>query len=99
MDKTWKRHEREVAKKLGTHRIANSGFGQPDIIYKNFAIEHKSRKGYPSWIKDAIEQAETNAKELDPVTIFTFYGDNKLHKVVMISLELFQRLADNEEKM
>ncbi len=57
----WKHHERAVAAVLGTRRLPNNGQGHPDIRLPDWALQVKTRKTLPRWLKQAQEQAQRDA--------------------------------------
>jgi hypothetical protein len=64
--KDWKQAERRVAKLLGDKRVPVSGRTRgdcPDVEHPTLSIECKSRKKLPTWIEDAMNQAEASAKD------------------------------------
>lgn len=71
----WKEAERETAKALGTTRIPNNGFGQPDLVVPSrgirpaIAVQVKTRAAIPAWFSDAVEQSVLDATNTDESTI------------------------------
>lgn len=63
MGKTWKQVEREIAQRLGAHRVGCTGKATPDAETDWLAVEVKHRARYPEWFTSAMEQAEANAKD------------------------------------
>jgi hypothetical protein len=62
-DKRWKRHEREKCRALGGERTGPRGFGLPDCVGLEVALEVKSYKRFVFLTKD-WEQAVENAARL-----------------------------------
>ncbi len=60
--KTWKEHERRIAKLFGGRRVGPAGTATEDVEHPLYAIECKLRKRLPGWIKDAVAQAVGAAK-------------------------------------
>jgi hypothetical protein len=59
---SWKRVEREIAKRLNGRRVPVSGRpGQPDIAHPLFSIEVKHRRRLPQWLSQGMAQAEKGA--------------------------------------
>lgn len=58
----WKRREREIAVMLGGARLPNTGYGQPDVVTEDLAVQVKT---LPGWLHDATDQAarDTDATE------------------------------------
>ena len=67
----WKRAEMELARMVGTERLANNGYGQPDFILPAtdtrpaVAVQVKTRASMPAWFIDAMNQADIDAENLD----------------------------------
>lgn len=62
-DKTWKAIERGVAKLLGGRRVPITGRQRgdvPDIEHPFYSLEVKHRQELPSWLHDAMAQAEAS---------------------------------------
>jgi hypothetical protein len=62
-DKRWKRHEREKCRALGGERTGPRGFGLPDCVGLEVALEVKSYKRFVFLTKD-WEQAVENAERV-----------------------------------
>jgi hypothetical protein len=60
-NKTWKQCERVIAKRLGGVRTGPTGRGGPDILALHLAVEVKTRKTLPAWLKEAVRQAVAGA--------------------------------------
>jgi len=58
----WKRGERSVAKLLGGHRNPHDGSAAVDVETPLLAVEVKSRKELPAWIKAALSSARAKAR-------------------------------------
>ena len=64
--KDWKACERRIAKLLGGRRVPVSGRTRgesPDVEHQTLSVECKSRNKLPTWIEDAMKQAEASAKD------------------------------------
>lgn len=62
-DKLWKQAERKLAELLGGKRVPITGRQRgsaPDIAHDVFSIEVKHRQTLPSWILDAMNQADAS---------------------------------------
>jgi hypothetical protein len=57
----WKRQEREVAALLGGKRVPNNGLGQNDVEHPYFAIQVKTFKAFPVWLRSKWEQTKRDA--------------------------------------
>jgi hypothetical protein len=65
-EKCWKRAERRIAELLGGRRVPVSGRMRgtaPDVEHEFLSIEVKTRKSFPDWLEDAMQQAEASAKD------------------------------------
>ena len=63
-EKTWKSVERRVAKFIGGKRVPVSGRHRgdaPDIEHNWLSVECKYRARLPTWLHDAMNQAEASA--------------------------------------
>jgi hypothetical protein len=62
----WKQAERRIAAILGGRRIPVSGRGRgdnPDVEHPALSVEVKARATFPSWLEDALRQAESSATD------------------------------------
>ena len=95
MDKTWKKVEREVARRIGGTRVPVTGRGRgsaPDIEHEWLSVEVKSRKSVPAWIREALLQAQASNisdKKL-PVAFIHQVGMNHNKDLVVIEMKDFQ---------
>lgn len=74
---TWKRVERDVAKRVGGERVPVSGRQRgdaPDIRHEHLSLEVKHRKALPAWMHDAMRQAEASAKP-GQLPMAVFHGE------------------------
>lgn len=64
MRRAWKAAEKGIARAIGGERVSNRflGLDVTDIVCGIFAIEVKERKVIPSWLINAMEQSERNAR-------------------------------------
>jgi hypothetical protein len=71
----WQNAENELARAVGTNRIPNNGFGQPDFIVPaadsrpQIAVQVKTRATMPQWFLDAMSQAMLDAEGLEDEAI------------------------------
>lgn len=91
----WKQTEREVAKRLGGVRsgvVAQWGNpGVPDVVSDWLAVEVKSRRSLPWWLKDALAQARAGAG-VEQLPIVVLHETNARHDddMVMMRFKDFQ---------
>jgi hypothetical protein len=77
--KDWKACESKVAALLSGKRIpvsSRSRGDSPDIHHERLSIEVKSRKTLPTWIEEAMTQAETCARG-DRLSLVLLHQDSK----------------------
>jgi hypothetical protein len=59
-DKSWKAHERQIARLLGGQRLPCNGKGSPDVLTVSFVLEEERRLGGlrddGQWIKRNAEK-------------------------------------------
>jgi len=97
MGETWKRVEREIAKRFGTNRNTAKGLAVPDVVTESFSIEVKSRKKVPRWIKNAVKQAENNCVSGTlPLVVIHESGEPYNDALVIMRLKDFLRPAKGE---
>src|SRR5687767_9824075 len=94
-DKRWKRHERMVAKALGSERIANSGYGSPDMVTSLLSVEHKSTRSFSKRVYNALDQSKRNARVgTIPITVFTDYSGVRLRRTVVLDFDDFMQIIN-----
>ena len=91
----WKRQERAVAAALGTRRLPNSGFGQPDIRVNGWAVQVKTRATVPAWLWAALDQAARDADqgERPAVVISDVVQGRKARRLVLLDFDQWQALV------
>jgi hypothetical protein len=91
----WKRHEREVARALGTERLPNSGSGQTDCRPPGWAVQVKTRATVPQWLFDALGQTMRDAEpgERPAVVVVEVSQGRKARRLVLLPFESFQALV------
>ena len=94
---TWKRTEREVAKRVGGERVGNRGVASPDVVSSWLAIECKHRKALPLWLLDAVAQAKANAGDRLPLVALHEAGRWHDTDLVVMTLRDFEMwFCDNQ---
>ncbi len=73
----WKKQEREVARLFMGERIPNNGFGQPDVITDELAIQVKTRLAMPDWFTKAVDQSVADCGERQHAVVFCHVNGNK----------------------
>ena len=96
---SWKRSEREVAKRLGGRRVPVSGRGRgdvPDIDHELFSVEVKHWSAFPVKLLKAMEQAVA-AKKGDRVPLVVLHKADTHHDLdlCIMFLKDFGEMVDN----
>lgn len=92
-DKTWKRCERDIAKRLNGKRVGPSGKATADVVTNRLAVEVKHRKSLPAWIWAAMGQAVGAAMPSQlPIVVLHELGEHHDNDTVLIRLQDFVRL-------
>ena len=82
---TWKQHEKRTAAALGAVRVGNTGAATPDARSEWLVIECKSRAALPSWLKDALRQAEAGAGKYQlPIVVLHEVGGRATDDLVIM---------------
>jgi hypothetical protein len=98
--KDWKTCERKVAALLGGMRVPVSGRGRgdsPDIQHDFLSIEVKSRKKLPTWIEDAMTQAEDCARA-DQLPLVILHQDNQCYQDAPVVMRLKYLIPQGDER-
>ncbi len=89
-ERAWKRSERRVAELLGGRRVPVSGRQRgdaPDIAHPVFAVEVKTRKTLPAWLRTAMAQAvAAQCGEQIPVVVLHQAGDRYADDLVVVRM-------------
>ena len=94
----WKDTEREVARRLGGHRLGATGKATEDVATEAFAVEGKFRKTIPEWIKDAMSQAVGAARDgRTPICVLHEKGKRHDGDYVLLRLRDFEDLYGRVE--
>lgn len=98
-DARWKRHERAVARALGTKRLPNSGAGQPDCRADGWAVQIKTRASVPAWLWAALDQATRDAEEGErpAVVLVEVSQGRKMRRLVLLDFEQFRAVVSGAE--
>ena len=102
----WKAPERAIAELLGGKRVPVTGRQRGDVpdmysyTYPWLSVEIKHRKNFPpQWIDDALDQAYEACKNDSamkcPVAIWHGKGEMYLDSIVMLTLEDFIWILEN----
>ena len=93
-DKTWKAVEREIARRLGGHRVGCTGKATVDVVSDWLTIEVKTRKALPIWLLDALDQAARASDDGRlPVVILHQTGQRHDGDLVIMRLGDFEELV------
>lgn len=97
----WKRHELEISKILGGVRLPNNGYGQPDVVAGNLAVQVKTRKSLPTWLTEAVDQsildATNHGPDMLPVVVLSHgVQGKKSRRLVVMDLDHLLTLFPDE---
>lgn len=87
-DKLWKQRERAVAKKLKGKRSHRQGKASPDVTSDFYAVEVKSRRLLPEWIKKALATAKGHASD-NQIGIVVLHEKGAHDDLVLLGLNDF----------
>ncbi len=96
----WKRHERNIAKKIGGRRVlrgADFSKSAPDIEHHYFSVECKYRKKISGFLEKGLKEAEKYSTEKIPILVI----QEKFRKrqiVVMWFDDFLRTINDAKEK-
>lgn len=95
----WKRAESEIARALGTERLPNSGTGQPDCRCPGWAVQIKTRKELPAWLKEAMAQATRDAAPGErPVVVLNEVSQGKKpYRLAVLLFDDWQAIVTEKE--
>jgi ribonuclease HI len=99
--KDWKACERRIAEKLGGMRVPVSGRGRgdtPDVEHSTLSVEVKSRKKLPSWIHNAMRQAEASSKGDNRLPVVVLHEDRARYSEALVVLRLKDFVAAPDEE-
>ncbi len=98
-DARWKRHERAVARDLGTVRLPNGGTGQPDCRAGGWAVQIKTRAAVPAWLWAALDQAARHAEEgaRPAVVVSDVVQGRKARRLVLLDFDQWRALVGADE--
>lgn len=90
---TWKEVERQIARLLGGERVPVTGRQRgsaPDIKHPWLSLEVKHRKTLPSWLQDAMCQAQASRTgDQLPAVILHGHRMEYRHSMVVLRLDDF----------
>ncbi len=91
----WKNQERQIAAALGGTRLPNNGFGQPDVRAGRYAIQVKSRQTLPTWLTEAVDQAQrdANAGEIPVLVLSQVSQGRRARRYVVMTFDVWRDLA------
>jgi hypothetical protein len=86
---TWKRLERETARKLGGVRIPISGRSGTDVLHNKFEIECKLRSkiGFKRW----FDKLKKNASRNNKIPLLILKEKHMKGEFVVLTMEDFQK--------
>ena len=89
--KDWKACERRIARLLGGQRVPVTGRQRgdtPDIEHAALSIEVKSRKSLPTWLLDALNQAQAASKDGKKMPVVVLHQDHAPYTESVVVLKL-----------
>ncbi len=97
-DARWKRHERAVARDLGTTRLPHGGAGQPDCRANGWSVQIKTRASVPAWLWAALEQAARDAEpdERPAVVLVEVSQGKKARRLVLLDFYCWREVVCQE---
>ena len=95
---TWKHCERAVARLLGGTRTGCNGESRRDVEHPVWSIEVKHRKSLPSWLHDAMAQAEIEAEHRTPMVVLHEKQMKYEDCYVIVRLKHFKEITDEHEE-
>ena len=87
---TWKAVERSIARLIGGERVPVTGRQRgsaPDIEHDFLSVEVKHRKSLPSWLHEAMNQAQAS-KRGDQLPVVILHGKNMEYRNSMVLVRL-----------
>ena len=96
----WLRHERLIARVLGTRRLPGAGYGQPDCRPPGWAVAILMRATAPGWLWDALDRAGRQRAEDERVAVvLTAVSQGvRARRLVLLSFEEFASLVHSAQK-
>lgn len=103
---SWKNTERKHSQMLGcSGRTGPTGLDLPDSVSDCLAVESKHKEDLPIWLKEAVEQADTNCRRYEiksgfddfhhliPVAVLHESGTPFETDVVVMSMATFRGMV------
>jgi len=88
-DKNWKRHERATAARLGGKRTPINGRGcEADVAHAWLAIECKSKRVLPAWLRGALKQAKQAAGTALKLPVAVLHQERTAHKHDLVVIQM-----------
>ncbi len=88
-DKNWKRHERATAARLGGKRTPINGRGcEADVAHTWLAIECKSKRTLPAWLRTALKQAKQAAGTALKLPVAVLHQEHTAHKTDLVVIQM-----------
>jgi hypothetical protein len=97
---TWKHAERRIAAITGGTRVGNQGrhVGAEDVAHDRLSLECKHRAALPTWLHEAMRQAERNAPTGKlAVAVLHESGQRYDDSLVVIRLSELVKLVNAQE--
>jgi len=96
----WLRHERLIARALGTRRLPGAGYGQPDCRPPGWAVSVLTRATVPGWLWDALDRAGRHRAEGEraAVVLTAVSQGGRARRLVLLDFEEFAGLVRGAQK-
>ena len=96
----WLRHERLIARALGTRRLPGAGYGQPDCRPPGWAVAILTRATAPGWLWDALNRAgRQRAEDERAAVVLTAVSQGvRARRLGVLSCEEFASLVHSAQK-
>ncbi len=96
----WLRHERLIARALGTRRLPGAGYGQPDCRPPGWAVAILMRATAPGWLWDALDRAGRHraSGERAAVVLTAVSQGVRARRLVLLDFEEFAGLVRGAQK-
>lgn len=81
--------------------MPNNGAGQPDILTDDgrYAVQVKTRESLPSWLTDAVDQAQRDASDgrLPLLVLNEVTQGRKARRLIVLDIETWSKVTAKED--
>ncbi len=91
----WRRHERTIARALGTRRLPDAGHGQPGCRPPGWAVSILTRATAPGWLWDALDRVgrQRVGDERAAVVLTAVRQGVRTRRLVLLDFDQFAALV------